>query len=78
MVTGVPITDRNNADLLRKKELLNTLELAAEKLKDDAARSPENKELTEGYIQLCRTILALKGEIVKIEKSNSLPNKGNK
>ena len=78
MVTGVPITDRNNADLLRKKELLNTLELAAEKLKDDAARSPENKELTEGYIQLCRTILALKGEIVKIEKSNSLPNLGNK
>ncbi len=55
--------------LERKRELLKTLESASEKLKDDAARTPENKDLAEGYIQICRTILAVKSEIVRLEKA---------
>jgi len=56
------------SELARKRALLETLEASAEKLKDEAARSPENKDLAEGYIQVCRAVLALKADIVRIEK----------
>lgn len=63
-----PVSPGSETDLARKRALLETLEASAEKLKDEAARSPENKDLAEGYIQVCRAVLALKADIVRIEK----------
>ena len=57
----------------KMREILRELEQACELLKDQAARNPANKELTEGYLNMCRTILNLKSEIIRLEPGSQLP-----
>lgn len=57
----------------KMREILRELEQTCELLKDQAARNPTNKELTEGYLNMCRTILNLKSEIIRLEPGSQLP-----
>ncbi|AMV26186.1 WD domain, G-beta repeat [Gemmata sp. SH-PL17] len=66
---GVPSTVPANlqAELARKRTALKAVEDAAEKLKDEAARSPKNPALAKAYLQLCEAALAMKAEVVEVE-----------
>lgn len=55
------------ADLTRKRAALKTVEDAAEKLKDEAARNPKNAALAKAYLQLCEATLAMKAEVIEAE-----------
>ncbi len=55
------------AELARKRTALKAVEDAAEKLKDEAARSPKNPALAKAYLQLCEAALAMKAEVVEVE-----------
>lgn len=51
----------------RKQAALKSLEEAAEKLKEEAARSPKNLALAKAYLQVCEAVLAMKIEVVEAE-----------
>ena len=72
---GVPsvVLGETFPGLGKMREILRELEQACEFLKDQAARNPGNKELTEGYLNMCRTILTLKSEIIRLEPGSHLP-----
>lgn len=66
LVTGVAGL---NAELARKLAALKSVEDAAEKLKDEAARNPKNPALAKAYLQLCEAALAVKTEVVEAERA---------
>ena len=64
---AVIVSPSSPADLTRKRETLRSIELAAERLKDEAARSPKNQALAKAYLQLCEAALAMKAEVMAAE-----------
>lgn len=73
--TRLPSTDQVNpgSSLGKMQETLREMERACELLKDQAARTPGNRDLAEGYIHQCRAVLALKSEVLRLQK-NEIPN----
>ncbi|MCI0701812.1 MAG: hypothetical protein L0241_12080 [Planctomycetia bacterium] len=66
------------ADLQRKRAALKAVEDAAEKLKEEAARNPDNLALAKAYLQLCEAALTLKTEVVQAEAALGINPEGNK
>lgn len=58
----------SGADLDRKRATLKSIEEAAERMKDEAARSPQNQALAKAYLQLCEAALAMKAEVIAAER----------
>ncbi len=56
------------SDLDRKRATLKSIEDAAERMKDEAARNPQNAALAKAYLQLCEAALAMKAEVVAAER----------
>ena len=69
------VKSASTADLDRKRAALKSIEDAAEKLKDEAARDPANAALAKAYLQLCEAALAMKAEVVAAEAA--LAKEGN-
>jgi predicted translin family RNA/ssDNA-binding protein len=57
----------SSADLDRKRATLKAIEDAVEKLKEEAARNPQNAALAKAYLQLCEAALAMKAEVIAAE-----------
>ena len=57
----------SSSDLERKRATLKSIEEAAEKLKEEAARNPQNAALAKAYLQLCEVALAMKAEVIASE-----------
>jgi mono/diheme cytochrome c family protein len=58
---------RSAADLERKRAALKAVEVAAEKLKEEAARNPKNPALAKAYLRVCEAVLAMKAEVLEAE-----------
>jgi WD40 repeat protein len=58
----------SGTDLDRKRATLQAIEVAAEKMKDEAARNPQNAALAKAYLQLCEAALAMKAEVIVAER----------
>lgn len=58
----------SSSDLDRKRATLKAIEDAAEKMKEEAARNPQNPALGKAYIQLCEAALAMKAEVIAAER----------
>jgi hypothetical protein len=57
----------SSSDLDRKRAALKAVEEAAEKMKEEAARNPQNTALAKAYLQLCEAALAMKAEVIAAE-----------
>jgi WD40 repeat protein len=62
---AVPVS---GSDLERKRATLKAIEDAAEKMKDEAARNPQNAALAKAYRQLCEAALTMKAEVIAAER----------
>jgi hypothetical protein len=72
---AVKPTTVTQPDLVRKRAALKAVEDAAEKLKDEAARSPKNAALAKAYLQLCEAALALKADVIEAEAASAKGDK---
>jgi hypothetical protein len=66
-LTAAAADTRAPTDLARKRATLKAVEEAAEKLKEEAARSPKNLALAKAYLQVCEAALAVKAEVLEAE-----------
>jgi WD40 repeat protein len=66
------------AELVRKRAALKSVEDAAEKLKEEAARNPKNAALAKAYLQLCEAALAMKAEVIEAEATVAAADKEEK
>lgn len=67
-VPAIPLAlDALKAELARKRAALKSVEDAAEKLKDVAARNPKSAALAKAYLQLCEAALAMKAVVIETE-----------
>ncbi len=69
-LTTIPTTlEVLKNDLTRKLLVLRSIEDAAEKLKDEAARTPKNEALVKAYLQLCEAALTMKADVLETQKA---------
>jgi len=66
-VSSRPANTLTLADLERKRAALKVVEEAVERLKEEAARDPQNTALTKAYLQLCEAALIIKAEVLAAE-----------
>jgi WD40 repeat protein len=67
----LPTKVTSASDLNRKRETLKSIEAAAERMKDEAARDPKNTSLAKAYLQLCEAALAMKAEVLAAESQEN-------
>jgi hypothetical protein len=64
-----PNRPASGSDIDRKRAALRAIETAAELMKEEAARHPNDPSLTKAYLQICEAAVAMKADLFKIESS---------
>jgi hypothetical protein len=64
-----PIRMESASELDRKRAALHAIETAAELMKEQAARHPNEPSLTKAYLQICEAVVAMKADLLRFESS---------
>jgi WD40 repeat protein len=70
---SLPPTSISLDDFARKKAALQAIETAAELMKEQAARHPNDPSLTKAYLQICEAAVAMKADLLRFENRPATP-----